>query len=129
MRCVQDEESGTKPLIERQAFLNLMQASLVDDFEAIVVFKLDRLTRNWDDVTLIEKHFRENWHKCKLISLGDTVDLSNASGRAMFRVAMVFNCYMPEDMKEKQVVGIERAKAEGKYKGGKKGRRWAKNGN
>ena len=126
MLCVQDEESGKKPLTERQAFLNLLNASLVDNFEAIVVFKLDRLTRNWDDVVMIEKHFRENWLKCKLISLGDSVDLSNASGRAMFRVSMVFNCYMPEDMLEKQAIGIARAQAEGKFKGGKKGRSWAK---
>ena len=123
IRCVQDEESGKKPLTDRQEFLNLLKA---DGFEAIVVFKLDRLTRNWDDVTLIERHFRENWNRCRLISLGDSVDLSNASGRAMFRVSMVFNCYMPEDMLEKQAIGIARAKAEGKFKGGKKGRSWAK---
>jgi putative DNA-invertase from lambdoid prophage Rac len=113
---VLDEESGKLPLLERKKFKDLLNKSLsVDSFEAIIVYNIDRLTRNWDDVTYIEKHFRENWAKCKLVSTSDSIDLSNASGRAMFRVKMVFNCYMPEDMREKQIIGIERAKKEGKY--------------
>jgi len=39
----------------------------------------------------------------------------------MFRVKMAVSCYMPEDMREKQRIGIARAKAEGKYKGRQKG--------
>lgn len=119
-RVVMDEESGTLPLVERKKFLKI----LYEPCDAIVVFNLDRLTRNWDDVTMIEKHFRENWDKTRLISASDTIDLSNASGRLMFRMKMIFNCYMPEDMREKQRIGIERAKREGKYKGGKAGRTW-----
>ena len=42
----------------------------------------------------------------------------------MFRIKMAVGCYMPEDMREKQIIGIERAKLEGKYKGGSKGRTW-----
>ena len=124
---VLDEESGTLPLSERKHFKRLLETSKYNSpFEAIIIYNLDRLTRNWDDVTLIEKHFREVWDKCKLISTSDTIDLSNASGRMMFRIKMVVSCYMPEDMREKQRIGIERAKLEGKYKGGVKGRNWAK---
>lgn len=119
LKCVMDEESGTLPLRERKKFIRLLETSKVDGSEGIVVFNLDRLTRNWDDVTYIEKHFRENWTKCKLVSASDSIDLSNASGRAMFRIKMVFNCFMPEDMREKQKIGIARAKAEGKYKYGR----------
>jgi DNA invertase Pin-like site-specific DNA recombinase len=121
---VMDTESGTKPLIERKRFLRLLDESKTGSIDAIGIVNLDRLTRNWEDVVFIEKHFRENWNKCKLLSMGDTIDLSNASGRFMFRVKMVMCCYMPEDMKEKQKVGIARAKKQGKYKGGKSGRHW-----
>lgn len=122
---VLDEESGTLPLTERKQFKRLLEDSKYNSpFEAIVIYNLDRLTRNWDDVTLIEKHFRDNWFNCKLISTSDSIDLSNASGRMMFRIKMVVSCYMPEDMREKQKIGIARAKAEGKYKGGQKGRTW-----
>jgi DNA-binding ferritin-like protein len=86
----QSLESDFRKLLEESKITNL--------YQAILVFNIDRLTRNWDDVTLIEKHFRENWSKCKLLSVSDSIDLSNASGRAMFRIKMVFNCYMPEDM-------------------------------
>ncbi len=124
VESVADEESGALPLTERKKFLKLLERTKGGAFDAVVIFNLDRITRNWDDVTLIEKHFRDCWNVCKLISVSDSIDLSNASGRMMFRIKMVVNCFMPEDMREKQVIGIQRAKAEGKYKGGKKGRTW-----
>lgn len=125
VRIVEDEESGRLPLTERKRFKRLLEDSKYDkNFEAIIIYNLDRLTRNWDDVTFIEKHFRDNWEICKLISTSDNIDLSNASGRMLFRIRMAVSCYMPEDMREKQKIGIERAKNEGKYKGGKKGRAW-----
>lgn len=124
VKVIMDTESGIKPLIERRRFLRLLDESKTGTMDAIGIVNLDRLTRNWEDVVLIEKHFRENWDKCKLLSMGDTIDLSNASGRFMFRVKMVMCCYMPEDMKEKQKIGIARAKKQGKYKGGKSGRHW-----
>jgi len=125
IKKVEDEESGRLPLSQRKKFKGLIEASKQEIFEAIIIYNLDRLTRNWDDVTLIEKHFRDNWDICKLISTSDTIDLSNASGRMMFRIKMAIQCYMPEDMREKQKIGIDRAKAEGKYRGGKKGRSWS----
>jgi len=124
VKVIMDTESGIKPLIERKRFLRLLDESKTGCMDAIGIVNLDRLTRNWEDVVFIEKHFCENWHICKLLSIGDTIDLSNASGRFMFRMRMVVCCYMPEDMREKQRIGIDRAKKEGKYKGGKKGRSW-----
>ena len=117
-KIVKDTESGRLPLIERKQFHALLKEN-----KHIGIFNLDRLTRNWDDITLIEKHFREQWGTCNLISTADTIDLSNASGRMMFRIKMCVSCYMPEDMREKQIIGINRAREEGKYKGGKKGRK------
>ena len=113
-----DKQSGKVSLKERTKFIELLNNPKGD---ALLVFNLDRLTRNWDSVTFIEKHFRKNWDKYKLISTKDEINLSNASGRLMFRIKLAINCHMPEDMLEKQKIGIERAKAEGKFKGRKKG--------
>jgi len=121
---VKDTESGRLPLLERKKFNKLLDDALKMRIP-ILIYNLDRLTRNWDDVTMIEKHFRDNWDVSKLISTSDSIDLSSASGRMMFRIKMAVSCYMPEDMREKQQIGIERARREGKYKGGKIGRRWA----
>lgn len=118
-RCIADMESGRLPLTKRKKFRKLLNDH--KDSDGMVVFRLDRLTRYWDDVTLIEKHFRGWWETYKLISAGEPVDLSNAAGRFNFRVMMALNCYMPEDMREKQKIGIERAKRQGKYKGRPKG--------
>jgi len=117
-RCVADTESGRLDLLDRKKFRHLLDNPGAD---AILVYKLDRLTRNWDDITLIEKYFRDNWDKCQLISAGEAVDLSNAAGRFNFRVLMALNCYMPEELVERQRLGIARAQKEGKYKGRPKG--------
>lgn len=122
---VKDTESGRLPLRQRIRFTGLLKMAL-EEHLAVVVYNLDRLTRNWDDVTYIERFFRENWDKCMLISASEPVDLSNAAGRMMFRIKMAVSCFMPEDMREKQRIGIDRARDEGKYRGGKKGRSWAK---
>ena len=120
-KVVMDTESGTKPLIERKRFLKLLDESKNGEADGMAIVNLDRLTRNWEDVVFIEKFFNNNWDRYKLLSIGDTIDLSNASGRFTFRVRMAMCCYMPEDMREKQRIGIEQAKKEKKYKGRKKG--------
>lgn len=120
---IKDKSSGRLPLSERKAFLKQLER-IRELRRGLIIYNLDRLTRNWDDVTFIEKFFRENWMNCPLVSTSDPIDLSNASGRLMFRIRMATSCYMPEDMIEKQKIGIARAKEEGKYKGGKAGRRW-----
>lgn len=114
-----DMESGTLPLTERKQFLKVLNNP---QGSAMLIYNLDRLTRNWEDSVFIENHFNSNWDNYKLISLSDSIDLTNAAGRMMFRIRMATICFMPEDMKEKQVIGIARAKAEGgKYLGRKKG--------
>lgn len=120
---IADKESGRLPLRERKQFLALLEKCQKEKI-GILIYNLDRITRNWDDVTYIEKIFRENWKNMPLISTSDSINLSNASGRMMFRIKMAVNCMMPEDMLEKQKIGIARAKEEGKYIGGTKGRTW-----
>ena len=115
-----DIESGLTPLLERKRFKKHIEQAKQNN-HGVCIYNLDRLTRNWEDVVFIERWFRENWDTTPLISTADEINLSNANGRFMFRVRMAVCCYMPEDMKEKQKIGIERAKAEGKYKGRKPG--------
>ena len=111
-----DKESGTIPLQERKQFKRLLDNP---KGEGLVILDLNRLSRNWYDQNFLELYFiNKNY---KLISLYDNIDLSTANGRLMFRIKFAVNCQMPEDMKEKQEIGIKRAKDEGKYKGRQKG--------
>lgn len=113
-REVSDEESGTIALMNRKKFLKLLDS--LEGLDAVLVFNTDRLSRHWPDEPELERRFRGS---CNLLSMSDSVDLSTASGRLMFRMKMAVSCYMPEDMREKQIVGIERAKKEGKYRYGR----------
>ncbi len=122
---VLDKESGRTPLKDRKDFKKLL--SKAKELKCgIIVLSLDRLTRNWDDVTYIEKYFRDNWSVSPLLVTNFQVDLSNAMGRFLFRVFMAQACFMAEDMREKQKIGIATGQKAGKYKGGKKGRTWKK---
>jgi DNA invertase Pin-like site-specific DNA recombinase len=118
IKIVSDEESGRLALVDRKKFNKLLNDSLLQEsnIEAIIIHNLDRLTRNWVDQAVIEKFFTENWNKVKLISASDSIDLSNASGRLTFRIRMAVSCYEPENIREKQKIGISRAQLEGRYK-------------
>lgn len=113
-----DKESGTIPLQQRKQFKNLLENPRGD---ALVVLDLNRLSRYWPDEPYLEQYFQIRGAKYKLVSLHDSIDLDNANGRLMFRIKFAVNCQMPEDMREKQKIGIETAKKHGKYKGRKKG--------
>jgi DNA invertase Pin-like site-specific DNA recombinase len=121
---VWDTESGTIDLKDRKKFQEILNNP---KGEALIVNKLDRITRNFDSVTLIEKYFRENWDTFKLIALDFPINLENATGRLMFRNMMTLACFEPEQMKERQKLGIARAKAEGKFKGRQKGAKGVSN--
>lgn len=114
VQAIGDEESGRLPLMERKRFRKLLES--LDGLDAVLVYNIDRLTRHWPDEAALERAFSGS---CTLLSMSDAVDLSTASGRLMFRMKMAVSCYMPEDMREKQIIGIERAKKEGKYRFGR----------
>jgi DNA invertase Pin-like site-specific DNA recombinase len=114
---IKDKQSGRKALMERERFAKIINNEYNFEYDAVLVYHMDRLTRNWEDVTEIEKYFRDNWEKRKLLSVTYPIDLGSAQGRFMFRLMMAQQCYMPEDMLEKQKIGIERAKKQGKFKG------------
>ncbi len=115
---IYDEESGRIDILKRKKFIQLLNNPKGN---ALLVYKLDRLSRNFDSVTFIEKHFRDNWENYKLICTDMPVDLNTAVGRLMFRNLMVINCFEPEQMLERQKPSIEKAKREGKFKGRVKG--------
>jgi len=116
-----DKESGRIPLHLRKKFKKIISRVPFSNADGLLVIAIDRITRNWYDQGVIEKVFSENWEVCKLVSAFDRVDLGTASGRAMFRMQMAMSCFEVERMFERQVIGIERAKAEGKFKGRKVG--------
>lgn len=107
--------SGAK--LERpgmQQLISLVQAKKCD---AVLVWKLDRLSRSQKDTLyLIEDVFLKNG--CAFVSMNENFDTSTAFGRAMIGILSVFAQLEREQIRERMAVGrVGRAKA-GLFHGG-----------
>ena len=90
-----------------------------DDFQAIVVYDVDRIGRNWELGVLFENYLAETG--IQLISMRDNLDMQTANGRLNYRIKCVVAAFEREATIEKIKLGVKRAKDEGKYKGRKPG--------
>ena len=121
-----DKESGTVGLQNRKVFkkiINTVKGEKEDiynfEFDAVLVQAIDRLSRDWTDELPIEKAFTNS--KYTLLSTREPIDFNKEDGKFLFRFYFALACKEVGTMKERQKIGIARAKAEGKYKGRKKG--------
>ena len=119
-KVYKDEKTGKTD--QRSEYQKMLHHWEQRKFDALVVQDVDRLTRNYYDGVELEKFVTEK--NKKIISLSEPVDFTTPYGRFMFRVKLAMNSFYVENLVEKIRIGVERAKKEGKYKGGKKGRRW-----
>lgn len=130
---LEDKESGSKELFERKKFQRIIKTingtadskeryNFLDKCDAILVFKIDRLSRNWFDGNEIEKAFSiNNELKVNLLSTCEPIDFLTPVGKMMFRQFFLYACFERDTLVQRTMVGVNRAKAEGKYKGRKKG--------
>lgn len=101
---------------ERPGLQALMKDAESKRFNAVLVYKLDRLSRSQKDtLTLIEDVFLPN--EVDFISMTENLDTSTPFGRAMVGILSVFAQLEREQIKERMEVGkVGRAK-EGKWCG------------
>lgn len=98
-----------------QDMLAAIEAGKVD---AVVIYKLDRLSRKQrDTMTLIEEVFLKN--DVALMSLNETLDTSTPWGRAMIGILSSFNQMESETISARTAMGREAKANEGGYAGGK----------
>lgn len=100
--------------LERPGIQTLM--SHIDSCDCVLVYKLDRLSRNLrDTLYLIEEVFLP--HGVDFISMNESFDTHSAFGRAVLGILGVFAQLERETIKDRMAMGrIERFK-EGKYSG------------
>lgn len=107
-----EKQSGTS--MKNRSELEII-LKVIGEGDKLVVWKLDRLARNIADLSRIVDHLeREN---ASLEILDQKIDTSTASGKAFLQMLGVFAEFETNLRKERQMAGIKRAKAEGKYKG------------
>ncbi len=86
--------------------------------DKLVVTKLDRLARNVMHMGELLEQIEAKGAGLVILSLGsETVDTSTATGKLILNMMVSVAQFEREMMKERQVEGIKRAQAEGKYKG------------
>jgi len=97
----------------------MMREGRLGYFDAIVVYDVDRIGRNWELGVLFEKFLVDSG--LQLISMRDNLEMETANGRLNYRIKCVVAAFEREATIEKIKLGVQRAKKEGKYKGRKLG--------
>ena len=86
--------------------------------DKLVVSKLGRLARNVTHMDELLQQIEAKGAGLVILSLGsETVDTSTATGKLILNMMVAVAQFEREMMRERQVEGIKRAQAEGKFKG------------
>lgn len=76
--------------LNRPAIQQALQMLRDGDANCLIIYKLDRLTRNVDDIrALIDEFFRSDTHS--LVSICDSLDTRSPMGRAIINIISVFS--------------------------------------
>jgi len=87
------------------------------DAEALLVVKLDRLTRSVVDLgTLVERYFAPG--KAALLSVGEQIDTRSAAGRLVLNVLASVSQWEREAIGERTATAMQYKAKQGEYNGG-----------
>ena len=104
--------------IDRPALQQMLLDIQRGEIEAVVIYKLDRLSRKQrDTLSIIEEYLLKN--EVDLVSLNETLDTSSPWGRAMIGVLSSFNQLESENIAMRTAMGRYATAREGGYAGGK----------
>lgn len=104
--------------MNRQGLQTMIEDIKAGKIEAVVIYKLDRLSRKQrDTMTIIEDIFLKN--DIALVSLNETLDTTTPWGRAMIGILSSFNQMESENIQARTEMGRKAKVSEGGYAGGK----------
>lgn len=104
--------------LDRPALQRALSALKRGDAEAVLVVKLDRLTRSVRDLGwLVETYFAEG--KWSLLSVGENIDTRSAAGRLVLNVLASVAQWERETTGERTSAALRHKKAKGEYTGGR----------
>jgi DNA invertase Pin-like site-specific DNA recombinase len=114
-----DKISGKVPISERSGGKRMLKFLEENPKVHLIVQDIDRISRDFYDAVEFEKFIVDKNITVK--SLSEMIDLKNPMGKLMFRIKISMNAFYIENLIQKILVGVARAKKEGKYKGRQKG--------
>ena len=99
--------------LNRPGVQQLLEAVEAGYVTTVLVWRLDRLSRNLQDLILLADLF--GTHGVALHSVSENLDLSSAAGRMFYNILGTFAQYFREQLAENVKMGNERALREGRY--------------
>lgn len=112
-----DRSSGTT--IDRPAFINLQKAIFDGEVQTVVIWRLDRLSRNLKDGINILTDWLEQG--IRVVSISQMLDFSASTGKVMAAFLLGLGEMEMETRRERQMIGIAAAKEKGVYTGRQRG--------
>ena len=113
---IYEDEGFSGGNLNRPAFQRMMDAARQRQFQAIIVYRLDRISRNVSDFSgLIEELSRLN---IAFISIKEQFDTSTPMGRAMMYIASVFSQLERETIAERIRDNMQELAKTGRWLGG-----------
>jgi DNA invertase Pin-like site-specific DNA recombinase len=112
-RTYQEQVSAVATRTQLEAAIDMLREG-----DKLVVTKLDRLARSVSHMGDLLEQIEAKGAGLVILSLGsERVDTSTATGKLILNMMVSVAQFEREMMKDRQVEGIKRAQAEGKYKG------------
>lgn len=116
--CTYSDPGITGRTMDRPGLQKMIGAINNKEVNAVVIYKLDRLSRKQrDTMTIIEDIILKN--EVALVSLNETLDTSTPWGRAMIGILSSFNQMESENIQMRTAMGRKAKVEKGGYAGGK----------
>jgi len=112
----EETESTRKTRPVKQHLLSKLRNK---EYDAVVVYKLDRWARSSTELILDTKELIDKG--VGFISVSDSLDFSTAAGKLHFQILSAFAEFERELIRERTLEGLRRAKMQGKQAGRPKG--------
>ena len=108
-----DNGVSAKNIINRPEINRMLNDLKAGNINNILVYKLDRLTRNLKDLIYLIELFE--FYKCAFNSQTEKIDTSNAVGRMFVKIIGIFAEFERENLAERISFGYEQKTREGNY--------------
>ena len=115
---IEADEGASASTLNRNGLQRALDSLNAGEADALVVVKLDRLTRSVRDLdALLTRYFANGDHA--LVSVAEQVDTTTATGRMILNVLMSVSQWEREVIGERTSAALQHKKAKGEYTGGK----------
>lgn len=115
--AIEEDAGASASSLQRDGLQRALKALEAGEADALVVVKLDRLTRSVRDLdALLTGYFAERF---ALVSVAEQVDTTTATGRMILNVLMSVSQWEREVIGERTSAALQHKKAAGEYTGGK----------